>query len=63
MEWLDILAHPSVTEKASTFLRLKYEMTVEDVYDFREYLEFENYLDDIKLKQQQKEHAKLKARR
>lgn len=42
MQWINILSHPSVTEKASMLIKLKYEMTVDDVYDMLEYLEFED---------------------
>lgn len=45
-EWLSILAHPIITEKTSTLLKLKYEMTVDDVYDLLEYLSYEDWKED-----------------
>lgn len=44
LEWLEVMNHPSVKDKASLLMKLKYEMTIEDVHDLKEYQEYENWL-------------------
>lgn len=44
LEWLEVVNHPSVKDKASLLMKLKYEMTIEDVHDLKEYQEYENWL-------------------
>lgn len=44
LEWLEVMNHPSVKDKASLLMKLKYEMTIEDVRDLKEYQEYENWL-------------------
>lgn len=41
MEWLHALASPSTKDKPSLLMKLKYEMTIADVYDLLEYQEYE----------------------
>lgn len=43
LEWLQVLAHKSTTDKANLLLKLKYEMTVSDVHDLIEYQSYENW--------------------
>lgn len=43
LEWLQVLAHKSTTDKANLLLKLKYEMTVADVQDLIEYQSYENW--------------------
>lgn len=43
LEWLQVLAHKSTTDKANLLLKLKYEMTVADVQDLMEYQSYENW--------------------
>lgn len=43
MEWLHILLHNKVYDKASTFEKLKYDWTVDDVHDFLEVLSVQDY--------------------
>lgn len=44
MEWLQVLAHPSTKDKAGLLYRLKYDMTIADVYDLLEYQNYENWI-------------------
>lgn len=44
LEWLEVMNHSSVKDKASLLMKLKYEMTIEDVHDLKEYQEYENWL-------------------
>lgn len=43
-QWLQVLAHPSTTDKSGLLLNLKYEMTIADVYDLLEYHSYENWV-------------------
>lgn len=43
MQWLNVLAHHTTKDKASLLQKLKYEMTVADVYDLLEYHSYEDY--------------------
>lgn len=54
---MEVLAHPKTQDKPALLLKLKYEMTVDDVLDLKEYYEYENlvsYEDYLKQKEQQK---------
>lgn len=42
LAWLKVLAHPATKDKASLLMKLKYEMTIDDVYDLIEYQEYES---------------------
>lgn len=54
LEWLRVLNHPITKDKSAMLLRLKYEMTIEDVHDLLEYQEYENWLSFEKYKEEQK---------
>lgn len=54
MEWIPILTHEKVTDKVGTLLKLKYEMTYEDLEDIKEYLEIEDYIANEKYKEELK---------
>lgn len=59
LEWLDILLHEKTTDKATTLHLLKYEYTVEDVYDLRETYQVSDCIDyvrDKELKSREKTH-------
>lgn len=43
IQWLEVLSHPTTKDKASLLMKLKYEMTIDDVYDLLEYQDFENW--------------------
>lgn len=42
--WLQVLAHPTTKDKASLLLKLKYEMTIDDVHDLIEHQEYEDWI-------------------
>ena len=44
MKWLEVMAHPSVKDKAKLLIDLKYEMTIDDVLDLEEYQQYENWM-------------------
>lgn len=44
VEWMEVLCHPKTKDKPSLLLKLKYEMTVDDVLDLKEYYEYENLI-------------------
>lgn len=44
LEWLQVLAHPTTQDKASLLIKLKKEMTVDDVYDLIEYQDYESWM-------------------
>lgn len=44
MKWLEVMAHPSVKDKAKLLMDLKYEMTIDDVLDLEEYQQYENWM-------------------
>ena len=39
---MEVLCHPKTKDKPSLLLKLKYEMTVDDVLDLKEYYEYYN---------------------
>ena len=43
-EWIPILNHFTVKDKASLLMQLKYTMTIEDAHDLVEYQQYENFL-------------------
>lgn len=44
IQWLQVMAHPTTKDKPSLLLKLKYEMTISDVYDLMEYQAYENWI-------------------
>lgn len=42
--WLQVLSHPTTKDKASLLLKLKYEMTIDDVHDLIEHQEYEDWI-------------------
>lgn len=56
IQWLFALAHPTTKDKPSLLLKLKYEMTISDVYDLLEYQEYENWVSHEKQKQEAKNY-------
>ena len=44
IEWVSILSHPSVKDKAGLLYKLKNEYTIEDVHDLAEYQSYENWM-------------------
>ena len=44
MKWLEVMAHPSVKDKAKLLMELKYKMTIDDVLDLEEYQQYENWM-------------------
>lgn len=43
IEWLYILSHEKIPNKSQTLLSLKYDMTIDDMYDLQEYLSYEDW--------------------
>jgi hypothetical protein len=43
LQWMEVLGHPTVKDKVRMLEKLKYEYTVNDVYDLIEYLNWENW--------------------
>ena len=43
IEWLYILSHEKIHNKSQTLLSLKYDMTIDDMYDLQEYLSYEDW--------------------
>lgn len=43
LQWMQVLAHPTVKDKAEMIRKLKYEYTIDDFYDLVEYLNWENW--------------------
>lgn len=58
MEWLHALAHPSTKDKPSLLMKLKYEMTIDDVHDLLEYQEYEKWVNYEEYKRQEQERRK-----
>jgi hypothetical protein len=52
--WLHLLLDEKIVDKAETLMKLKYEYTVDDVYDLLEFLEVQ----DFQLKEIQKSKEK-----
>lgn len=46
MEWLYILSHEKIANKSQTLLSLKYDMTIDDMYDLQEYLAYEDWMQE-----------------
>lgn len=44
LEWLQVIAHPTTKDKASLLQQLKYNMTIDDVFDLMEYQSYENWM-------------------
>ena len=56
MEWIPILDHPSTKDKATLLMKLKYEMTIEDVHDLSEYqswMSWQNHEEYLKHKEEE----------
>ena len=46
MEWLYILSHEKIANKSQTLLSLKYDMTIDDMYDLQEFLAYEDWMQE-----------------
>ena len=46
MEWLYILSHEKIANKSQTLLSLKYDMTIDDMYDLQEHLAYEDWMQE-----------------
>ena len=56
MEWIPILDHHSTKDKATLLMKLKYEMTIEDVHDLSEYqswMSWQNHEEYLKHKEEE----------
>ena len=57
LEWIPILDHPTTKDKASMLMKLKYELTIEDVHDIAEYqswCDWQNHEEYLRHKEQEK---------